>query len=106
MVALAAMMSIFTHQRRKNSFPQTPICNTQTIGWPKPNQRFQDRATGQNEIGPFAADARLGDPLIVGLRDEVIADTDDMIDIGDDIKYPNSPFKKSIFHFNERLLFF
>jgi hypothetical protein len=46
------------HEAAQDAFANAAIGNAQPVGWPDIENGFQNRATGDDQIGPFAPDAR------------------------------------------------
>ncbi len=71
-VGNAAVVTVLGHQRGENAFAQTPVGDAQALARPDPQQRLEDGAAGQHEIGAFLADARLRHTLGIAHVDQVL----------------------------------
>ena len=63
--------AVLDHQGRQDAFAQTAVGNAQPLARPHAQDGLEDRAAGEHEVGAVAADARLGDALLVGAPQQV-----------------------------------
>ena len=72
--ARGAQHAVLDHQRRQDALAQTAVGNSQALARPQAQDRLEDGAAGEHEVGAVAADARLGDALLVGAAEQVVGD--------------------------------
>ena len=68
----APVVAVLGHQRGEDAFAQAPVGHAQALAGPDPEQRLEDGAARQHEIGALMPDARLRHALGIGHGDQIV----------------------------------
>ena len=61
-----AQRPVLAHHFNQHAFAQAAVGNAQALGREAQADRFENGAAGKDQVGAFAADARIGDAIGIG----------------------------------------